>query len=145
LDIKEKYIKNMLTKKNLLYISAIGIIVSIGAVYLAYHTPMSVCRYNEMSLRCVSSLIFLMFAIFVPIFIFSIVTYKLKEKTFISWRNFTVGYLFIYLFLIVANPWMHADYSPFEKNTVFMTLVPLYFLISLILIIYKSIKLRGKS
>ena len=50
----------------------------------------------------------------------------------------------VYLFLIIVNPWMHADYSPFEKKSVFMALVPLYFLISLILIIYKSIRLRGK-
>ena len=133
----------MLNKKKLLYISGAGSIFSVVAIYLAYRMPISACEY-EMGLRCISTLAFLMFAIFIPALIFSIVTYKLKEETFLLWKNFTIIYLFIYLFLIIVNPWMHADYSPFEKNTVFMVLVPLYFLTSLILIIYKSIKLRGK-
>ena len=85
-----------------------------------------------------------MFAIFIPIFISSLIVYRMKEETFLSWKKFTIIYLFIYSFLIIVNPWMPADYSPFAKNTAFMVLVPLYFFISFILITYKSIKLRGK-
>ena len=133
----------MLNKKKSLYISGIGSLVAVVALYLAYHTPLSTCDY-EMSLRCFSTLVCLMFGIFIPIFISSLIVYRMKEETFLSWKKFTIIYVFIYLFLIIVNPWMHADYSIFEKNTIFMAIVPLYFLLSFILIIYKSIKLRGK-
>jgi hypothetical protein len=134
----------MLTKKNLLYISGVGTVIAITTLFFfSGGIPLGRCSY-AFDMSCAKKLTALMLAIFIPIFIFSIVTYKLKEETFLSWKKFTLIYLFIYLFIIVINPWQPADFSPFEKKSAFMTLVPLYFLISLILIIYKSIKLRGK-
>jgi len=133
----------MLNKKNILLVSFIGVTVALMSGYLAYGTPTSNCG-DEMTLRCWGVFVAISLAIFIPITIFGLAMYWLKEGVFLLWKNFTLIYLFIYLFLIIINPWLPADYSPFEKNTVFMVLVPLYFLISLILILYKSIKLRGK-
>lgn len=80
--------------------------------------------------------------IFVSIFIFSLITYKLKDKTFNSWKNFTVWFIplsFIFISFIPTDT--HGmDFVPIVKGTVIIALTILYSTISLILIIYKSLK-----
>ena len=133
----------MLNKKNITLISALGTLISIGSVFLSFNTPINRCEY-ELTMPCVSAYIFLICSIFVPIFIFSLVIYWTKEEVFFLWKKFTCVYLFIHIFLVIVNHWIHSEYSPFEKESVAISSLAFYFLLSLILITYKSIKLRGK-
>lgn len=82
----------------------------------------------------------LIFGIFIPIFLITLISYFLKEKVFTAWRKFTFIYLSIYLLVILVTPSYCDAYLPICKQMSFMFLVPIYFVISLILIIYKSIR-----
>ena len=79
-----------------------------------------------------------------PIFISCLFTWR--QGVFNSWKKFTLVYFLIYLFFIILVPWNWGDvFLPVYKGTVALSLSVLYFLISLILIIFKSIQLRNKN
>ena len=102
---------NKLTKKTVLLGSAAGVLIAVVLARTLSHTSMSICPY-EITIDCSILLFTLELFVFIPIFIFSLVTYKIKEEIFTSWRKFS----FIYLFTVFISPWMHADFSPFEKK-----------------------------
>lgn len=84
--------------------------------------------------------------IFFPIFFFSIIFFLInKLETFQSWVKFTTYFFAVNLSIIIITPWYWGDgFMNIQKGTVTISLAVLYFLISLILIAYKSYKLRGK-
>jgi hypothetical protein len=79
--------------------------------------------------------------------LFSCILFLVKrEKAFASWKRFTSVYFLIYLFFVILVPWNWGDaYLPIYKGTVALGLTILYSLISLILIIFKSIQLRNQK
>ena len=133
----------MLSKKNVLIVSLIGTLGAVILAFLSYQTPTSNCG-QDMSINCWMALITLLLVIFIPVLIFSLISYRMNDGIFHSWKNWTIFLLFLYWLLVILNPWLPADYSPFEKEAVAFFSLILYFLISLILIVHKSIKLRGK-
>ena len=133
----------MLTKKNILRASFTVTLFLVLLVNILQDTSISICPY-EVTLNCTILLFALELFIFMPIFFFSLITYKMRDEIFLSWRKFSFIYLFIYLFIVLISPWMHADFSPFEKKSNALFLVALYSAISLILIAYKSYQLRKK-
>jgi hypothetical protein len=72
-----------------------------------------------------------------------------KEAVYLAWRKFALWFLPISALLIFSAPeysgggFIGMSYG-FTREIMSMTLAVLFFVISLILIIYKSIKLRGK-
>lgn len=79
-----------------------------------------------------------------PIFISCLFTWK--QGVFNSWKKFSSIYVLVYLFFIILVPWNWGDvFLPIYKGTVALALSVFYFLISLILIIFKSIQLRNKN
>ena len=127
-----------LTKKRVLQASTIGAAITSLLAYIFFNTSTSICPY-EITFDCtILSLISL------PILLFSLITYNMRDEVFLSWKKFSFIYLFIYLFIVLISPWMHADFSPFEKKSNALFLVALYSAISLILIAYKSYQLRKK-
>ena len=79
-----------------------------------------------------------------PIFISCLFTWK--QGVFNSWKKFSSIYVLVYLFFIILVPWNWGDvFLPIYKGTVALSLSILYFIISLILIIFKSIQLRNKN
>ena|SRR3989344_2446931 len=79
---------------------------------------------------------------FISVLIFSLITYRLKELTFSSWKNFSLWAIPFSLILITFLPTRtHGlDFVPVTKGTVIFFLTILYSIISLILIVYKSFK-----
>jgi len=90
--------------------------------------------------RWYESIIYFLF-IFIPIIILSIINLYIKNNTFNIWRKFTFFYLFFYLLLIIITP-SRCSYLPLCEEFIFIYLVPLYFILSLILIIYQSLKTK---
>jgi len=73
--------------------------------------------------------------------LFSVVAFKLEERVFWVWKKFTIIYLFIYLFIVVIFPWYIGDeFFNIQKAHVSIFLTIIYLIISLFLIIYKSLK-----
>ena len=75
--------------------------------------------------------------------------YFLKEGVYKAWRKFAVIYLPIAIFLIAISPTHSSNFlgGPsvgYDREGTTIALSIIFLLISLILIIYKSIKLRKK-
>ncbi len=83
--------------------------------------------------------------IFVPIFIFSIFVSFLKESIFSSWEKLTIWWLSLSLIFITILPLDCADFIKICKETFSWFSVFGYIGFSLILLVYKSWKLRGEK
>lgn len=85
---------------------------------------------------------------FLPIFLFSLVTYKMREEVFRAWFNFTKWWVPISIFLILITPDSSGGSfgipNVFDKGFLAFILAALFFIISLVIIVRKSLKLRGK-
>ena len=145
---------SMLTKKKFLLVSFFGSLCTICIfvllqqrefpLYDAYceaHTPW----HTTMIIDCTGTFVAYVLLIFVPVLIFSLVTYRIKEAVFLSWKKFTIIYLFIYLFIVAVSPWSPGDIDPFTKGYNSLLMVYLYSGISITLIAYKSYQLKGKK
>ncbi len=81
-----------------------------------------------------------------PVFLFSLITYKMRDEVFQTWIKFTKWFIPLSMFLILITPTANGGYfvSLWDNQMTAIFTSFLYTLLSLILIIYKSIKLRGK-
>ena len=87
---------------------------------------------------------------FLTLFLISFFLFFVRRETFILWSKFAiVGFpLMLWALFDLANQPQSSGFGPVSMldGAFFAFLIPfLFFLISLILIIYKSIKLRGKK
>lgn len=82
----------------------------------------------------------------IPILFFATISLFVKnEAVYNMWRKYTLLFLVGYLLLVIITPWYWGDgFMSIQKDVVAFSLSGLYTLISLILIAYKSYKLRGK-
>jgi hypothetical protein len=78
---------------------------------------------------------------FATIFIFSMATYFLQEKTFFAWKKLTLWWLIVSFFLIIISPTDDNFFGNIRENLTFI-FSGVYVFVSIILIIYKSIKFR---
>jgi len=126
-------------KRNVFIIGTIGLI---SYLISKYSVDIGIC--NNYASRCSDiSYLFVIFSlIFVAVFIFSVITLKLKESTFEIWRNFSIWAIPFSLMLITFFPTRtHGlDFVPVTKGTVIFVLTILYSIVSLCLIISKSIQ-----
>jgi hypothetical protein len=135
----------MLNKKRILWASFFGTIIFAVLKYFDSHFwPQECALSNPPILECGREFIYYLAMIFIPIFIGSIITLKTKEEVFLLWKKFTFIYVCIYLLIVAMAPWIGGNYFSVEKEVASQIFSLLYLFISLILITYKSIKLRGK-
>ncbi|OGI65644.1 hypothetical protein A3A95_01645 [Candidatus Nomurabacteria bacterium RIFCSPLOWO2_01_FULL_39_18] len=132
---------NWFTRKKLFVISFLGAVVFFVGNFVDISIPVDVC-YQEGFCGDISEALMVYFLIFLPFFIFSLITTKLKDSIFFTWRNFSLWALPIsFLFISFFPTFTHGmDFLPIIKGTVSYTLAIVYSIISLILIIYKSLK-----
>jgi len=82
--------------------------------------------------------------LFVAIFVFSIITYFLKEQTFLSWRKFTLWWILFTFFFVYISPTQDNFFGNIKELVTISSAIS-YTFFATILITYKSIKLRGKK
>jgi hypothetical protein len=121
------------TKRKIVLISFILASISVFFIYL---DDSNQCFWVYKKCELISYA----FTIFVPIFVFSLLTCFSRIEVFNFWRRFTFFYLLFYLFISILAPFQCDAYLPLCKKNIFFILIPLYIGISLILIIYKSFK-----
>jgi hypothetical protein len=81
--------------------------------------------------------------IFPIIFLFSLITYKMRNEVFRLWVRFTYVWLPLTLILVFVAPEYQNSWLPvYEKGFVSFVFSATYFLISLILVTIKYISLR---
>ena len=80
---------------------------------------------------------------FWPITVFSLITYPLREETFQSWLHFAKWFVPLSILLVLLTPdGQSGGYMPslIDKQVIAFLTSALFTLVSLIIIIYKSIK-----
>lgn len=127
------------TKKKFFCLSFFGFLIFISSYLLI--SKSETCYQKE-----VCSFFTEFFAVytmlFIPIFFFSLITFKLKQSTFNTWRNFSFYSILVFLILISFIPMRtHGlDYLPITKGLVSFVLTILYLIFSLFLLISQSLK-----
>lgn len=132
---------NWFTKKRILIISLLCSAIFFIAAFVDINVPVDVCYQGEFC-GDISEVLRTFFLSFVSVLIFSSITFKLKESTFLSWRNFSLWVIPLLIFTTFLFPRnTHGmDFFPILRGTVSIVLSLIYSIISLILIFYKSFK-----
>ncbi|MFM7088428.1 MAG: hypothetical protein ACKOW9_02770 [Candidatus Paceibacterota bacterium] len=140
--------KKIIQFLTLKHIFGVGLVSSILSIFLYQRESKHLlCGTGVYGCYDYINFVLLLTMFFGTFFVFSCVFFLVKkDKVFASWKRFTSIYFLIYLFFIILVPWNWGDvFLPIYKGTVALVLSVFYFLISLILIIFKSIQLRNKN
>ena len=132
-----------LTKKNVFWISASYIIYFLLLLLVSSQCG-SLCRIRKDDLF---GLVLFLFSPLAPAFLFSLITYKMREEVFHSWLRFAYVWVPVSIFLVLVTPnGQSGGYMPslIDKQVIVVFTSFLFVAISLILITYKSIRLKGK-
>lgn len=126
------------TKRSLMFFSFSFVIIFF---ILYYINILSSCRHEKYC-SSITELTVVYLLPFVFVFIFSLVTFKLKEVVFNSWRNFSIWAVPIIIIIVTFFPTRISgfDIVSVTKGLVMFFLTILYSIISFILIFYKSFK-----
>jgi hypothetical protein len=138
-----------MTKKNILLLSFVGASVY-GILFLYSDSLYDYCfaggRCLEFwnSLKIIGPIIFP----FPAVFLFSLITYFMREETFRSWLHFVYWWVPLSIFLtLITTESGGGGFGPqmsWGKEDTAFVFSALFAVISLILIIVKSWKLKGK-
>ena len=131
----------MLNKKLVLVGSGIASIILLGINYLGTD---NFCGINRGCIETLANTLRILFVL-IPLFILSLITYKMRDEIFHSWLTFT--YLWIPLTLIgtLLAPEYSPSLIPITKGVVSFLMSALFLLISLILILVKHFSLHKNS
>ena len=137
-------IVNWFTKEKVFFFSLIGLIVH---VISKFSVDLGICSGYPSKCTDLTYLLVIFSFIFIAIFVFSLLTFKLKDTTFISWRNFSLWAIPLSLIIITFLPTQtHGlDFVPIVKGTVIIFLTILYSIISLLLVFYQFLKSRKST
>ena len=123
-----------MNKKNVLWIGFVGTVLFMVSLFAS---QIGICK--SINLSCtetfdpIAELIF----IFIPFFIFSLITYKMREEVFKSWLKFSYWWILLSIFFILITPEYSNSLIPVERDSVSLFLSLLFLIISSILIVYK--------
>jgi hypothetical protein len=78
----------------------------------------------------------------IPVFILSLITYKMREEVFRAWGTFALVWIPFSMFAILIAPEYGNDFVPIEKGTVAFFSSVLFFIISIAIITWKYVTLR---
>ncbi|MCK9351167.1 MAG: hypothetical protein WCT49_01070 [Candidatus Paceibacterota bacterium] len=135
-----------MTKKNIVLFSAL--VGTITFFLLIFSSEIGLCPRNIGTCSQSYDATATNFFLFLPILFFSLITYKLREETFRAWLHFAYWWVPLSMFLTLITPESRGGgFGPqisWGKEDTAFVFSGLFAIISLILIIYKSIKLRGK-
>lgn len=134
----------LIAKKALLIIS---LVITIIVLTIDYIGTIQLCNNHRGD--CVNTLHTwtLMFMPFIPILLFSLLTYFLADRIFKIWLAFTAGWIPLTMFLIYITPDHYANFTVniLDKKLVAFLMSGLYFIVSLIIILLTSILIRYQA
>ena len=131
----------MMTKKNILMLSIVltGLFLVFG-----FQKNIGLCGKEYNTCWDFFDLLWPPFFLGIPIFLISILTYRMREEIFYAWVKF--GYVWIPLSLLIIFTTPTVDHSwaigGLTRDTVTFVMSGLFLIISLILIAYKFFKLK---
>jgi hypothetical protein len=143
-----------MTKKIVLWSSGV---ISFIILILNYVGTYNLCRVQNGGVKFLDTLsslftygctdflydIIIIFEIFLPLFLLSLITYKMRDEIFRTWMKFTYVWVPLTLILVFIAPEYQNSWLPiYEKGFVSFVMSFLFLLISLILIIVRHISLK---
>ena len=128
-----------MTKKSVLCLSGI---VSILLITLDRVGTFRLCGANTYgSCMDVAYNVIILFLPVLPLFLFSLITFKMSEGVFQAWWRFARVFVPLAMFLILITPaYTHNWMFPVTKGTVAVALSLLFVVVSLVQIIRKHLK-----
>lgn len=127
------------TKKRLFFIGFVGIVLFVVSLQ---HDLFYKLYISDNNFLINTFLYFRIFFIFLSsLFVISIFSFFVGDKTFYSWKKTIPIYLFIYLLVVIITPWKDGDaYFRIAKDLFALYVSVGYLVCSLIFIAYKSSK-----
>lgn len=130
----------MINKKTLLIISLTGVLL-----FAAFLFAKNLGFCNLINSSCTDT--FDPFAenlsVFIPLFLFSIITYKMHDEVYQAWLRFSFVWIPLSMVLIFLSPEYSADWMyPVVKGTVAFFSSLLFIVVSLAVITWKSVATR---
>ena len=141
--------KNFPTKKNVFLFSFFGALIFLSPVFFygmldCYNNDQLLCSRSYQSASMV-------FAPFLPLFLFSLITYKMREEVFLAWWNFArwwVPVIIVVTFLLNNTKGSGGGYLGLGQDFVMAILGILYSILvifSLFKIIWQYAKMKDRA
>ena len=131
-----------MTKKKVLIVGLVGIVLFTISIF---SQEIRLCpAYSYSSCSSFFDMIAESIFISIPLFLLSIITYKMRNETLQKWLKFTYVWVPITIILTFLSPEYGNSLLPIEKSSVSFVMSFLFLIISLIIIISKSISIRKK-
>ncbi len=128
-----------MSKKIILWISGIA---TLGLFTIGTFGTYQICSSNE---NCINTLhsFFIHFLPIIPVFVFSLITYKMREETYHAWARFAYAWIPLSMLLILLAPEYSSDWMfPVVKGTVAFFSSLLFVIISSLIILWKHLAPR---
>ena len=131
--------KKWMTKKNVLGGAFIG---SILFFLFIYSQDNGLCGQYAWDCGHSFDLVGLMFLVFLPLFLISLLTYKLCDEIFNAWIMFAKWWIPLTIVFVLLAPASDGSLLPIDKGRVSLFMNALFITISLILTTYKFFQLK---
>ena len=128
-----------MTKRNTLLISGL---ISITIITINYLGTYAICNSNRDCAHLLTNIIWILY-IFVPLFLLSLITYKMQDEIFHKWLKFVYIWVPLTIILVLISPEYGNSLFPIEKDSVSFFMSVLFLLISIILILSNHFSLKN--
>ena len=128
-----------ITNRNVLTVS---LVVSSLLLVVNYVGTYALCGGNAGTCVDVLYNLVLLFEFFLPLFLLSLITYKLRDEIFRAWLIFAKWWVPLTIILVLLAPTTGYSLVPIDKGRVSLFMNALFLILSLLLIAYKSYQLR---
>jgi len=133
-----------LTKKKVLLISSSYIVYFCLLLLVSWQCNAKWCQIRDDDFF---GLVIYIFAPLAPLFLFSLITYFLREEVFQAWLRFVKWWIPLSILLVLIMPdGQGGGYMPslIDKQTIAFLMSSIFIFVSTVKIISKSIELRKK-
>ena len=140
--------EKVMTKKNILIISGFLSVIILAWDYIGNYHLCDLAAKNGSAGDCpfLLSDIELIFLPVLPFFIFSLITYKMRDEVYQSWFRFARWWIPLSVCSILIAPSYSSDWMfPVDKGRVAFLTSFVFVFVSIFLIAYKSFALRKKG
>lgn len=129
---------NWFTRGKMMLIGFIGSAIFFSSVYFIDVN----CKKGMYICTDFHEIIWMLSMVFVPVFLGSILTYKVKEEIFVSWRNFSVVFVLLSSVITIILPFHCDSYLRVCKESSSWLFAGVYFFLSLFVVLNKTLKLK---
>ncbi len=131
-----------MTKKNILWISLVYFIYAVSLFLVTETCHRSWCNIHDDDVLGV--ILFIFFPL-LAVFLFSLITYRMKDEVFQVWRNFSYWFIPLTMFLTLITPDSNSVIMSWGKEVPAMGMTILYVFISTIIILRTWLRVRKEQ